>query len=65
MKKPNSALREALRCYARNAVWGTCSGCPSNDLGTFPEFCERFDEYDHQIGLGELVDLLERPASYE
>lgn len=42
-------LSQSLRMLLRTGKLGTCSGCPWDENGVYPERCEYTTRYDHAI----------------
>lgn len=65
MVKPNPfRMATALIDFARNARWGTCSGCPVDGNGDKkPELCAFTRRYDHNLTIDDLAFQVKRDLS--
>jgi len=51
----SNKMQQHFHCFAQNGVWGTCGECPRTASAVFPQFCQHFKRYDHQLGVESLT----------
>jgi hypothetical protein len=58
-KEVRPIIIDGFHQFARNGVWGTCADCHNPTGPAYPEQCENFMRYDHQLTLDKLVHQYE------
>jgi hypothetical protein len=49
LKSSHFVQSQSLRTLLRTGKWGTCSACPGDESGVYPEHCENSKRPDHAI----------------
>lgn len=62
----DKSLRDSFRQFSRNEKWGSCGSCPrDSEFNAYPEFCQYYDRYDHQLTIDELQRAYKSSIEYK